>query len=180
MASLWGWRRRLVEGLTGDVLEIGVGKGENLPFYSKARQVWAIEPDPERAAQARIVAARQAIPITIDVAPAEHLPYGDSSFDVVVSSLVFCSVVDQQQALREIRRVLRRSGTLQMVEHVRPETEWLAGLFQRVTPWWRRIAYNCHLDRRTLDVLRAEGWQIELQHRRAMFVRVRAWPNASS
>jgi len=176
MGTIWGWRRRLVGELQGDLLEIGVGQGVNLPYYQKAERIWAIEPDPERAERARLVAAQQRIPIMVDVAAAEKLPYADDSFDVVVSSLVFCSVADQRLALQEIRRVLRPNGSLQMVEHIRPETKWLAALFQALTPWWRQIAHNCHLDRATVDLLRAEGWQIERQRRLAMLVRITARP----
>ena len=176
MSTIWGWRRRLVGELRGEILEIGVGEGANLPNYRKAQQIWAIEPDPGRAARAQRVAARQRIPIMVDVAPAEKLPYNDAAFDVVVSSLVFCSVGDPRLALQEVRRVLRPNGVLQMVEHVRPETKWLAALFQRSTPWWRRVAHNCHLDRLTVDLLRAEGWRIERQRRRAMIVRITARP----
>ncbi|MCB0188585.1 MAG: class I SAM-dependent methyltransferase, partial [Caldilineaceae bacterium] len=139
MFTLWRWRQRLVSELTGDILEIGVGTGENLPHYRRATSVYAIEPDPTRAAQARAIAAQQAIPMVIDVAPAEKLPYATEAFDVVVSSLVFCSVADQQAALGEIRRVLRPTGSLLMVEHIRPETPWLAMFFQRITPWWPQI-----------------------------------------
>ncbi len=176
MSTIWGWRRRLVGELQGDVLEIGVGEGANLPYYAKAARIWAIEPDPERAARAQTVAAQQRIPITVDVAPAEKLPYDDGAFDVVVSSLVFCSVGDPQLALQEVRRVLRPDGVLQMVEHVRPETKWLAAFFQQITPWWQRVAHNCHLDRPTVELLRAEGWQVERQRRRAMVVRITARP----
>lgn len=176
MGTIWGWRRRLVGELAGDVLEIGVGEGANLPYYRKAQQIWAIEPDPERAARARVVAARQRIPITVDVAPAEKLPYEDATFDVTVSSLVFCSVTDQRLVLQEVRRVLRPNGVLQMVEHVRPETEWVAALFQTITPWWRQIAHNCHLDRPTVQLLRDEGWHVQVYRRRAMIVRIEARP----
>ena len=169
-----GWRKGLVQGLDGTVLEIGVGLGENLPHYRRARHVYAIEPDPARAAEARLAPAR--VPFTVEIAPAEALPYDNASFDHVVSSLVFCSVADQQQALREIRRVLRPAGSLQMVEHICPESVWLAMLFKQLTPWWRQVANNCHLDRQTLAVLHAEGWQVQLHRRRAMFVRVTARP----
>jgi ubiquinone/menaquinone biosynthesis C-methylase UbiE len=169
-----GWRARLVADLIGDVLEIGVGAGANLPYYRQAARIWAIEPDPERAQKARTVAATCAIPITIDVAGAERLPYPDAAFDHVVSSLVFCSVADQTVALREIRRVLKPGGTLHMVEHVRPQTRWLATFFSAITPWWRQIAHNCHLDRSTIDVLQREGWHVQIHRRRAMFVRMSA------
>lgn len=174
---LWrgsNWRARLVGGLTGHVLEIGVGTGENLPYYRHASQVWAVEPDPERAAEARQVAQMLAIPVRVEVAPAEILPYPDAHFDHVVSSLVFCSVNDQRQALGEIRRILKPGGLLHMVEHVRPETRWLAWIFHAMTPWWRRVAHNCHLDRPTIEVLRQEGWQVKIHKRRAMLVRMSA------
>lgn len=165
-----GWRVRLVRELEGTVLEIGVGLGENLPHYRRAQWVHAIEPDPVRAAEARLAAAH--VPFTVEIAPAEALPYDDALFDHVVSSLVFCSVDDPRRALGEIARVLKPGGTLHMVEHVRPATPLLAGLFGAVTPWWSRVAYNCHLDRPTIDVLRDEGWTVEVHKRRAMFVRL--------
>jgi ubiquinone/menaquinone biosynthesis C-methylase UbiE len=83
-------------------------------------------------------------------------------------------VADQTVALREIRRVLKSGGTLHMVEHVRPQSRWLATLFSAITPWWRRIAHNCHLDRPTIAVLQQEGWQVQVHRRRAMFVRISA------
>lgn len=172
--SLWGWRQNLVAGLTGDVLEIGVGTGENLGYYRRADRVWAIEPDVARAQRARTVAAASPVPITVDVAGAEALPHPNDAFDHVVSSLVFCSVRDQRLALREIQRVLKPGGTLHMVEHVRPQTRWLATLFSAVTPWWRQVAHNCHLDRATVELLQQEGWQVQIHRRRAMFVRLSA------
>ena len=173
-----GWRKGLVQGLDGTVLEIGVGTGENLPHYRRAQHVYAIEPDPARAAEARLSAAR--VPFTVEIAPAEALPYDDATFDHVVSSLVFCSVADPQRALREIDRVLRPGGALHMVEHVRPATSVLADFFSAVTPWWSRVACNCHLDRPTIDVLQAEGWTVQVRKRRAMFVRMECRRSADS
>lgn len=174
-----GWRPRLVRDLEGDVLEIGVGSGANLGLYRRARHVYALEPDAGRAERARTAARSAAVPVTVDVAPAERLPYPDAAFDHVVSSLVFCSVHDPEAALGEIRRVLRPGGALHMVEHVRPENWFFGPLFSMATPLWSRIAMNCHLDRRTLDTLRDAGWQVEVLERKwYLFVWLRALPPA--
>jgi ubiquinone/menaquinone biosynthesis C-methylase UbiE len=67
-------------------------------------------------------------------APAEDLPFNDSSFDTVVSTLVLCTVDDQPRALREMRRVLRPGGRLLFIEHVRSEEQKLARLQDRMAP----------------------------------------------
>jgi ubiquinone/menaquinone biosynthesis C-methylase UbiE len=170
------WRPNLVQDLAGDVLEIGVGRGENLRYYRQAHHVWAIEPDPDRAAEAQRAALAATVPVTVEVAPAEALPYAEGRFDHVVASLVFCSVADPQQTLREVQRVLRPDGKLHLVEHVRPTTPWLARLFGWITPWWRTVAHNCHLDRPTIELLQAAGWSVQIHNRWAMFVRMTARP----
>lgn len=176
--TLNSWRPNLVSSLTGDVLEIGVGLGENLTHYRLAQGVWAIEPDPERAAEAQAAAQmasqKHGIPMQVEVAPAEALPYPDQHFDHVVSSLVFCSVTDPHQALSEIRRVLKADGVLHMVEHVRPQNPLAAQMAAWMTPQWQRMAHNCHLDRPTLDLLQETGWRATVTRRVGIFVRIRA------
>lgn len=176
MLNAGNWRSRLVANLEGDVLEIGVGTGDNLPWYRRARHVWGIEPDPARAAKARTRAASAQVPVTIDIAPAEKLPYPDDSFDVVVSSLVFCSVADPVEALRELQRVLRADGVMHMREHIRPKSAFWAGVATTVTPLQRRAFSNCHLDRPTLEIMRDQGWQVDLLAQKAVLVSVRATP----
>lgn len=174
------WRANLVRDLPGQVLEIGVGSGTNFAHYRRADHVWGIEPNEFIAEKARTVAQHARVPVTVDVAPAERLPYPDAAFDHVVSSLVFCSVREPVTALREVARVLRPAGTLHMVEHVRPHNEVLALPLRAVTPLWSRIAHNCHLDRSTIDLLRAEGWGVTVHGRILIFVRLSAThPNAA-
>jgi ubiquinone/menaquinone biosynthesis C-methylase UbiE len=166
------WRARLVQNLTGDVLEIGVGSGANLPYYYQARTVQAIEPDGARYRQALKMARHAPAPVALQQAAAEALPYPLHSFDHVVSSLVFCSVADPNLALAEIDRVLRPGGLLHMVEHVHPTNPWLAHIFNEVTPWWRQIARNCHLNRNTVQTLIHHGWELTYYRRWAFVVRV--------
>lgn len=168
------WRQRLVEDLRGEVLEIGSGSGANLGLYRCATHVWAIEPDAEAAEAAAKVAATAAVPVEVRIAHAETLPFDDHSFDHVVSSLVFCSVADPPQALREIERVLRPAGVLHMLEHVRPSFAPLGWAAAAITPAWSRMAGGCHLDRPTVELLKAHGWQVTIHRRIGIFVRMSA------
>lgn len=139
-------RASLLAGLDGQVLDVGAGTGANLPHYRRASGVTAAEPDPamRRRLAARAAAAR--VPVTITGDAAEALRHPDNSFDAVVFTLVLCSVSDPGRALAEARRVLRPSGRLIVLEHVRG-TGGLARWQDLVTPVWSRLAAGCHLNR---------------------------------
>jgi ubiquinone/menaquinone biosynthesis C-methylase UbiE len=172
--AIRNWRPNLVANLGGEVLEIGCGSGANFAYYRRAARVWAIEPDAGRFAAAQKAAAAAYVPVEVRQAPAETLPFPDKAFDHVVSSLVFCSVADPRAALEEIARVLRPQGVLHMLEHVRPGFAPAAWMAATVTPAWSKLAGNCHLDRRTVDLLRQEGWEVRIRRRIGLFVRMDA------
>jgi SAM-dependent methyltransferase len=97
--------------------------------------------------------------VVVQDAPAEQLPFADSSFDTVVSTLVLCTVRDPSAALAEIGRVLRPGGRLLFIEHVRGEGR--RGRFQqRITPLWRVLAGGCHPDRDTVAAIRRQGLEV--------------------
>ena len=94
-------------------------------------------------------------------APAEQLPFDDESFDTVVSTLVLCTVDDQPQALRELRRVLRPGGRLLFMEHIRADDgERLARWQDRMRPIGVRMAHGCRCNRRTVDGIRNAGFEV--------------------
>ena len=94
-------------------------------------------------------------------APAEALPFDDASFDTAVATLVLCTVADQPQALRELRRVLRPGGRLLFIEHVRAESPKLAKWQDRLLPINVRLGHGCHCNRATLDGIRAAGFDVQ-------------------
>ncbi len=157
--------RRFVAGqATGRVLEIGCGTGLNLLYYdwSKLQSLDAAEPDPfmlERAK--RRAAALPEASLTFHEAPGEALPFPDATFDTVVASLVLCTVDDPQRTLREVRRVLKPTGVLRLVEHVRGDG-WLGRLQDAVQPVYGWFAAGCHANRRTEDAVRAAGFRLEV------------------
>jgi SAM-dependent methyltransferase len=158
-AEIGDHRRRLLAGLTGRVLEVGAGNGLDFPYYPAAvTEVLPIEPEPYLRRLA-LAAARQApVPIRVVAGTAEELPALDGAVDVVVASLVLCTVTDLDQALAETRRVLRPGGRLRCYEHVRatdprlarwkdrlqrPWGGWSAAATPTGTPWRRSPPPDC-------------------------------------
>jgi len=165
-AGLGEHRRALLAGAAGDVLEIGGGTGANLQYYGDTvRSLTIVEPEKpmlRRLEQHIEQSGRRAKALR---APAEDLPFNDASFDVVVSTLVLCTVDDVPRALRELRRVLRPGGKLLFIEHVRSDDEKLARTQDRMLPINVRIGHGCHPNRRTLDSIRDAGFEVtSLEH----------------
>lgn len=151
-------RRRLLEAAHGTVVEIGAGYGAAFPLYPSAvTGVLALEPDPTLRELARAAAGRAPVPVTVVNGVAEALPAADASVDVVVSSLMLCSVPDQSVALAEVVRVLRPGGLLLFYEHVRSANSMLAAAEDLVTPLWSRMAGGCHPNRDTAAVIAGAG-----------------------
>ena len=156
-----GWRRaRLLGGARGAVLEIGGGTGANLPHYGDVARVTVVEPDPfmRRRLLTKSRAAR--VPVEVSAAGAEALPFPDGCFDTVVSTLVLCTVPDQDLALGEIRRVLRPDGRLLFIEHVRASGS-MARWQDRIEPLWRRLLAGCHPNRDTVAAIGRAGFELE-------------------
>ena len=159
-AGLAEMRRNLIEGASGDVLEIGGGTGANLSYYGAGVESLTIT-EPERPMLKRLErkARERNSRATILRAPAEDLPFEDASFDTVVSTLVLCGVDDQPRAVRELRRVLRPGGRLIFIEHVRSDDPQTAKMQDRMNPL-NRFVVCCDCNRPTLDTVRSAGFAV--------------------
>jgi ubiquinone/menaquinone biosynthesis C-methylase UbiE len=159
-AGLGARREHLLGGAKGRVLEIGAGTGANLPFYAADVELTVAEPE-EPMARRLAQRLRDRRPNTELVhAPAETLPFADAQFDTVVSTLVLCTVADQPQTLRELRRVLKPGGRLLFLEHVRSEDPKLARWQDRLNGFSRFMACGCNCNRATLDAIVGAGFTI--------------------
>ena len=155
-------RRRLVAAASGVVLEIGAGYGATFPFYpAGVTEVLALEPDPTLRGLARTAAGKAPVPVTVVDGVAESLPAADDSVDVVVSSLVLCSVADQSAVLAEVARVLRPGGLLLFYEHVRSAHRMLGAAEDLLTPLWSRVAGGCHPNRDTAAAIAGAGLAVQ-------------------
>jgi ubiquinone/menaquinone biosynthesis C-methylase UbiE len=153
-------RRRLLAGARGAVLEIGGGTGANLAHYRNVDRVTIAEPDPFMRNRIGPKLDEARVPVEVSAAGAEALPYPDGSFDTVVSTLVLCTVPDQEAALDEVRRVLRPGGRLLFIEHVRAAGS-AARWQDRLEPLWRRLLAGCHPNRDTVTAIEEAGFEIE-------------------
>jgi SAM-dependent methyltransferase len=157
-------RRRLLEGLTGRVVEVGAGSGLNFAHYpATVTEVIAVEPEPTLRAAAERAAAAAPVRVTVSPGAAEALPLADGEADAAVASLVLCSVPDQGRALAEIRRVLRPDGELRFYEHVVAERQPGRAMLQLAdhSGLWPRLCGGCHLARDTGAAIAAAGFAIE-------------------
>lgn len=82
-------REALVRGVTGRVLELGIGTGQNLRFYPSAARVAGAEPDLRMLERALPRAASSLCRVQFVAAAGEALPFRDGAFDEVVAALVF-------------------------------------------------------------------------------------------
>ena len=155
------YRRKTIELAKGVVLEVGVGSGLNLPLYGRAvDRVFALDLSPELLTLARERARDAIVQVSLLQASAEAIPFARSVFDCVIMTWTLCSIPQPASALAEMRRVLKPGGQLLFVEHgLSPETR-VAQWQHRITPCWRWISGGCHLDRKTDDLLRAAGFEI--------------------
>lgn len=154
-------RSRLAADMNGRILELGCGTGLNFAHYPATAEVTAIEPLDEfrtfAAERAKTARAR----ITVQDGDAQSLPFPDASFDGGLETLVFCSVPDVSQGLRELRRVLRPGAPARFVEHVRSPHTLHAALQDLFNPLWRWAMDGCNLNRDTVRTVEAAGFRIE-------------------
>ena len=108
------YRERVIGAAEGQVIEIGIGSGLNLPFYRPVvKEILAIEPAPKLVTMARR-APRPEIRIKFIEASAEAIPIEDHSVDTVVTTWTLCTIPQAATALTEMRRVLRPGGRLKL------------------------------------------------------------------
>jgi ubiquinone/menaquinone biosynthesis C-methylase UbiE len=155
-------RAECVPQARGVVLEVGIGSGLNLPFYSGAvSRVYGVEPSIELQRMAKRRALE--VPVKVEFLPQsaeEHLPLDDGAIDTVVVTWTLCSIANAAKALQEMKRLLKPGGRLLFAEHGRAPDDHVAQWQDRLTPVWKRVAGGCHLNRKIDDLIAAAGFRI--------------------
>ena len=149
-------RKKLVKNAEGRTLEVGIGTGNNIPFYSGSVELTGIDLSEKMIsiAQKKVQGGTE---INLQVMDAEDMLFDDNFFDTVVSFGTLCSIPDPDRGLKEIRRVCRDGGKILMLEHVRSNNRIAGKLMDLVNPLTRRIIGD-NINRRTYENLINAGF----------------------
>lgn len=154
-------KRSLLGGVRGTVVEIGPGTGPNLKFLPSDVRWIGIEPNVHMHDYIREEAVRLGREVEIRTGTAEALDIESGTVDVVVSTLVLCSVTELDRTLAEALRVLKPGGRLIYIEHVgAPWGSLLRRVQGLVRPLWKIAGDGCHPDRETGRAIAAAGFEI--------------------
>ncbi|AKB22536.1 Phosphatidylethanolamine N-methyltransferase [Methanosarcina sp. WH1] len=160
------WRTEILSGLSGKVLEVGVGTGRNLKYYPAGCFLTGIDNSAGMLEKAREKAGGMQN-ITLLLMDAEHLEFPDNSFDYVVTTFVLCTIPDPLKALEEMRRVLKPSGELMALEHMHSSNPVIA-LFEDLINPFLFFLFGDHTTRHTLKNIEEAGF-IVLEAKRLAF-----------
>ena len=157
-------RRRVVGAATGEVLEIGGGTGNNLPYYDPSVRLTVLEPNPHMAEILQKRAAELGRQVTVAPEQAESPSMPDGSFDSVVSTMVLCTVKDLDAVIRHARRLLRPGGTYRFFEHIAAPGRVRRRMQDLVNPCWRLVTDGCNLDRDITGAFERAGFaELEIE-----------------
>ncbi|MBF0131896.1 MAG: class I SAM-dependent methyltransferase [Magnetococcales bacterium] len=141
-------RARIVPKATGKVLEIGMGSGFNLPYYSPhVEHLFGLEPAEHLKQKAIDKIPFVTFPVAWIGMTAEHIPLESQSMDTVISTWTLCTVPDVRRALSEIFRVLKPNGQFLFIEHGRSPDRTVQMVQNTLNPLWKKIGGGCHLNR---------------------------------
>ena len=155
-------REKIVPLAEGDVLEIGIGSGLNLPFYnqSKINKIWGLDPSEELTKMAVKAASNSAISVDFIISGAENIPLPTKSIDTILLTYTLCTISQVNRSLEEMGRVLRPSGRLLFCEHGLAPDLNIIKWQERINPFWKKIAGGCSLNRDIPRLINAKCFKI--------------------
>lgn len=154
-------REKVVPLASGRVLEIGIGSGLNIPFYSqhKVEHLWGLDPSPDMWKIAEKNAAQHHLEVEFLQSGAESIPLDNNSADTVVMTYTMCTIPEVRSALDEIRRVLKPGGQLIFCEHGLAPDKDVQRWQNRLNPAWKKLGGGCNLNRPIPELLHHSGFK---------------------
>jgi ubiquinone/menaquinone biosynthesis C-methylase UbiE len=130
-------RPQMFRGLSGRILDAGVGTGRNFPFYPPGSEVVGIDLSPAMLAHAERRRSTAAAPVDLRQMDVTRLDFPDRSFDAAVATFLFCTLPDELQAaaMRELGRVVKPGGIIRCLEYTRPSGSLRRAMLRLWEPW---------------------------------------------
>ena len=155
-------RQKIVPFAEGSVLEIGIGSGLNLPFYDpgKINKIWRLDPSKELNSMAKNVSTTVDVEVDFIIGGAEEIPLPDNSIDTVLLTYTLCTIAEVKDSIREMERVLKTSGRMLFCEHGLAPDEKVVRWQERLSPYWKKIAGGCHLNRNIPKIIEDSKFKI--------------------
>lgn len=154
--ALSKWRKQLASEAKGNVLEVGIGTGRNIPLYSDKVTLTGIDFSSNMVEISRRKYGDRSNVEILEM-DAENMAFEDNNFDTVVTSCVFCSVPDPVQGLKEIKRVCKNDGKIVMLEHVRSHKKVVGPLMDAFN-FMPLHLYGANINRETYGNLLKAGF----------------------
>lgn len=155
-------RQKVVPLAQGDILEVGIGSGLNLPYYetSKVKKIWGLDPSEELHEMAKKVASKLDLNVEFLLNGAEEIPLLNDSVDTVLITYTLCSIPQVEEAIQEIKRVIKPEGVMIFCEHGMAPDENTLKWQERINPYWKKIAGGCNVNRNIPYLIESAGFSI--------------------
>lgn len=155
-------RMKVIPLATGNVLEIGIGSGLNLPIYNNKNVTHLTAIDPSKELWAKNIIDTKNLPFefAFTEAFAENIPEENNKFDTVVITYALCTISDTNKALAEMRRVLKPNGKLIFCEHGKAPDKVIQKWQNLINPLWKNIGGGCNLNRDIPLIIEENGFKI--------------------
>jgi len=154
------WREAVWNEAKGNVLEVGVGTGKNMEYYTDDIEVTAIDFSENMLEKARIRSKRLGKKVNLKLMDVQALEFPDETFDTIITTCVFCSVPDPIKGLEEINRVCKKNGNIIMLEHVRSKKPFIGRIMDILNPVVVRIV-GANINRNTVQNLKKAGLVVD-------------------
>ncbi|SEQ72336.1 class I SAM-dependent methyltransferase [Piscibacillus halophilus] len=156
------WRKELLADVRGEILEVGVGTGTNFKYYPQDVHVTGIDFSPKMLEKAHVKVEEAAATVQLYEMNIENLDFEDNQFDYVVSTCVFCSVPNPVKGFKELRRVVKPSGKIVMLEHMRSENEIIGKVLDFFNPVSEGILGE-NINRKTISNIYQANLEVDEQ-----------------
>jgi len=155
-------RKKVVPFAKGNILEIGIGSGLNIPFYEAEdiNKIWGIDPSEELIAMAKKQINDDTPDIEFIISKAEDIDFDDAFFDTILMTYTMCTISNLSEAFREIRRVIKPSGTLIFCEHGMAPDENVVKWQNRINTFWPKISGGCNINKEIPRIVESLGFSI--------------------